>query len=1760
MNIDFGSNSKNILTAIDIDNSHKNINSIVEKKLELWNATRLREATKVKQNELLAELSEEEKNDKQIKRKIVSDEWKLAKKEELECDSFSTQQREYFYAETLRTHENYSLLRSSLYELNEMNEFSVEIEKYGFQTKENFLKVQELLNLSGQHSILFEKIINNRQQSISDYIKAYHNKKLQINLSPETINLNLHTLYRLQRDIDDVDLYSLFELEDNIGMSNKLADIYFHEAANDNKIDNLINQRNNYGSNYQDLIKSSVISNKQLAIFLLSSFGTERQSFISNNSVTCLKTMWVNNENNSSLYCTRTIGELLLEITNPDYKLVPKENKQQIYMTYNGIRPSKDNYYLWNGLQVFDIDLKKWLQGVPGANIDYLKKCLFDILKDFHWFLWIVKSASGNGLHIYTKVTPPHHIMTKAEENNYISQYWYFINYLQKSSIVYDALFRLHGNPEFNINFSTFIKKTENLEAQEIAGQNIDPIWELELLDNTVARITSGIRLTYDEHPFVNPNFMDLHPALGYSQSLAGWNSHLNHMRTILRKTEINKQLHERIESLWVGNLQEYYDAQGREKEIDLSKFIVAGGDISNITPIPRNQINYITRYNVVNTLAAIYGKDAIDLAHLLLQSEACGNVNEINAFYSTALNNNKEPTKIGLDILKRFNVIKEVKPELAKETDNKFKNHLKRSIESTVNNNKLTYDINLGDKEYLSDYSDYLTTRIVSDQINLIFSPAGSGKCLGKDTPVLMYDGSTKMVQDIVVGDKLMGIDSTPRTVLSLGRGQEELFEITPTKGDKFVVNKSHILSFVESGDWRYKCGETIDSDLIQDLSISQVLRLPEKHYKKLFKVPLNFEKKEIKIPPYWLGLWLGDGHHKRPSIAVGDADINYTVPVIEAYAKKLGCFITKYKDNREGHNVSEYSISSNNSNGYNNQTLNPLTELLREYNLYGNKHIPKEYLLTDRKTRLLLFAGIIDSDGGGSDGTYDIVTKLDSLKDDYVFLCRSLGYMVSVREKYVMGNKYWRIMVSGDFDDLTPYIRIPRKRFPPRKINKNPLVCGFTIKSIGVGDYYGFEIDGDHRFMLGDFTVTHNTEFIKRLAKNDKRILLVLPYISVITNKIIYDEGLKEHFDIYFGAADTKELKYGRNAVMTFDKFSKLNFEKISKMYDYVMVDESHLLFISMYRIETTSAAVRKLKQLYYISANDPFAAKICLFTGTVTGEQFVFDNLNIITVDKKMLEKTMEFIICNDTLSCITAMAWKTSELIRKGYKVLIPTNKGDIYSEKCIGMIEFMLDKSVKYGYYKRSNSEQEICKLINQNNTVGDYEIIFCSNYLSVGVDINDGNTKFASVYWGSYCGYEIEQFNARIRKTGIKSYFCIKTQTDNGEIDFGLLEEPDLVLRATEEEAQNYYDDKQIAGAKQEFIAEYDPVLKRIITPGFSMLYGKIQFDLENYELTMFETKFSECMKHPVKVARELSKYGYSITVDVDFTELSIAQQEELKKIGIESAKNEKIRKHNLLVNTFIELIEQNVYTNDVGLSFENVIDYISENLDSVVEDRDLEQCLKVDFDMFATPSTIVVKSKEALEKMIKDAKFLIKKYSADKCIKMISQYVDESGILKQKNFKRAIQLLKIIDAANGNELSHPVSKTLEAIYNFLDKFEVTPNYHISHQTYKALLDQWTTEYIDYLGIKVNTSYGYDKIKDSIIELLSDVAIRHSTKDGIRYTYNRLPDVDNNQLIKNKSIDKMIERMFKINSELIDNNKINQRIKEKHITLVQQPF
>ena len=74
-------------------------------------------------------------------------------------------------------------------------------------------------------------------------------------------------------------------------------------------------------------------------------------------------------------------------------------------------------------------------------------------------------------------------------------------------------------------------------------------------------------------------------------------------------------------------------------------------------------------------------------------------------------------------------------------------------------------------------------------------FLIAGGTGCHGIGEEILMADGSIKKVEDIVVGDFVMGPDKKPREVLALHRGQDEMYEIESEDGNKHIVNGGHIL-----------------------------------------------------------------------------------------------------------------------------------------------------------------------------------------------------------------------------------------------------------------------------------------------------------------------------------------------------------------------------------------------------------------------------------------------------------------------------------------------------------------------------------------------------------------------------------------------------------------------------------------------------------------------------------------------------------------------------------------------------------------------------------------------------------------------------------------------------------------------------------------------------------------------------------------------------------------------------------------------------
>ena len=421
-----------------------------------------------------------------------------------------------------------------------------------------------------------------------------------------------------------------------------------------------------------------------------------------------------------------------------------------------------------------------------------------------------------------------------------------------------------------------------------------------------------------------------------------------------------------------------------------------------------------------------------------------------------------------------------------------------------------------------------YSTFKQVEDGYSIVlfgYGLSGSGKCHGADTPIIMYDGTIKKVQDIQVGDLLMGDDSTARRVFSLARGRDIMYEVTNIKGESYTVNSEHILSLKYTGrkqlkdrpdrhsfilHWfnKEKIGfdsktfsyknknkeqveqevkeftETVKDDLYVDIPIKRYLSLSNhfKDFLKGYKVPVEFPHRDLEIDPYMIGFWLGDGTASQPEITNQDSTI---IKYFKENLQQYKCYL-QYQSNKGTNNMT-YRINGEKSNGCkggNNYFLN----ILKKYNLINNKHIPHIYKCNSREQRLKLLAGILDADGSydRKKRTFEFSQSLDheQIMDDVIYLCHSLGFACYKNKKktswtYLGVKNYgeaWRISITGEGIEKIPTL-CPRKQAEPRRQIKDVLVSGIKVKELPEDDYYGFEIDGNHHYLLGNFTVTHNT-----------------------------------------------------------------------------------------------------------------------------------------------------------------------------------------------------------------------------------------------------------------------------------------------------------------------------------------------------------------------------------------------------------------------------------------------------------------------------------------------------------------------------------------------------------------------------------------------------------------------------------------------------------------------------------------------------------
>lgn len=345
--------------------------------------------------------------------------------------------------------------------------------------------------------------------------------------------------------------------------------------------------------------------------------------------------------------------------------------------------------------------------------------------------------------------------------------------------------------------------------------------------------------------------------------------------------------------------------------------------------------------------------------------------------------------------------------------------------------------------------------------------------ECFDPDTPILLWNGDIKKAQDIVVGDYLIDDNGNPTRVKSTCSGFKSMYEVIPDKKSfmNHTVTDNHILTLkirnnrrirtTQKGtkelrwfdkkelNYKYKIFNndsdlndymtTIDNDNIVDITIEDYMKLPDYIKKEmyLFKSDcINWIYNNLVLDPYILGKWLA-----------GDDSLS--------------------------------NLSDNTK----------ILKIFNQYNLIDNKHIPRDYLVNDRRVRLMLLAGLIDA----NDANHNVEVSVHEIKfiqnvnqknmkllQDIEFLVRSLGF--SCELIYSHDNSFIELSVKG-----TNFYEIPTI-LPSKQFNKltnpylikhyvNCLQSSFCLVKKPVQPFVGWQLEGNGRFLLGDMTVSHNT-----------------------------------------------------------------------------------------------------------------------------------------------------------------------------------------------------------------------------------------------------------------------------------------------------------------------------------------------------------------------------------------------------------------------------------------------------------------------------------------------------------------------------------------------------------------------------------------------------------------------------------------------------------------------------------------------------------
>jgi phosphate starvation-inducible PhoH-like protein len=361
-------------------------------------------------------------------------------------------------------------------------------------------------------------------------------------------------------------------------------------------------------------------------------------------------------------------------------------------------------------------------------------------------------------------------------------------------------------------------------------------------------------------------------------------------------------------------------------------------------------------------------------------------------------------------------------------------------------------------------------------------------GRAQPVDTSVLTPTG-WQAIGTLRVGDLVIGSDGRPTPVLGVfPQGRKPVFEVRTQDGASTRACAEHLWAVRTPSDKRRGRPPRVlqTSEMAGNLRIAH-----QRRYELPLVDPVAFEPQPVPLDPYALGLLLGDGcltGTTTPSFATADPEL------AEALQEALPDIDVRRK--------SEVDYVLNRAGGGRGGVIvaNPVTAHLRELGLAGTrsstKFVPQQYLVNDADVRVAVLQGLLDSDGGPvvqRDRTCRVqfTTCSDCLRDDMVFLVRSLGGVVYARTRLADGRKPGRARgrdVYHRSDAHVLDIRLPEGIEPFRLERKRqaynasgggrPMRFVDAVTPAGEAECVCISVGAqDSLYVTEDLLVTHNT-----------------------------------------------------------------------------------------------------------------------------------------------------------------------------------------------------------------------------------------------------------------------------------------------------------------------------------------------------------------------------------------------------------------------------------------------------------------------------------------------------------------------------------------------------------------------------------------------------------------------------------------------------------------------------------------------------------